>query len=166
MFSRGGLSEEQYKSMTFSPDVYANLGISAGYTVEDRGGTKTMVMTLPAVETSFNAIRSQRVSTQYIPNAMRLPEYDLDLGYPSVVERAFAEWAAYQSTGSLIQYVEFLNDNEAQTYNKTNTYINDYMSQAVPQMIKGGLGDWDSYVKKLAKFAPEKVSVIFQQYVD
>jgi hypothetical protein len=43
MFSRGGLSEEQYKSMTFSPDVYANLGISAGYTVEDRGGTKTMV---------------------------------------------------------------------------------------------------------------------------
>jgi hypothetical protein len=166
MFTRGGLSEEQYQSMTFSPDVYANLGISAGYTVEERDGTKTMVMTLPTAESAFSAIHTQRLTAQYISNCIRLPEYELDLGYSKVVDRAITEWATYKSTGSLINYVEFLNDTESQTYNKTNNYINDYMAQAVPQMIKGGLGDWDSYVKKLAKFAPEKVSEIFSKYVD
>jgi ABC-type glycerol-3-phosphate transport system substrate-binding protein len=167
LFTLGGLSEEQYKSMEFSPDLYATLGIASGYKVIDgANGEKTMATTVNKADAAFNAIRVQRLSCQYVPNAVRLPEYAVDYGFSKVVDLSNKLWTTYVSTGSLTNYIGFFSEQDAQVYNKTNTYITDYMSQAVPQMIKGGLGDWDSYVKKLAKFAPDKVSAIFQKYID
>lgn len=158
-----GLSAEQYASMSFAPDLYAENGLTAGFTVSEQDGRTAYSLTVEASKELANAIKGQRMACSLYMQGN--DEYALDRGYSGVRERTLNQWMKYEATAGIRDYVSLLSGEDTATYDKTRNYINDYMGQSVPSLIKDGLDGWDDFCARVVKYGPDKVVNIFQNYV-
>lgn len=132
-----GLSEDQYTSMTFEPDLYAENGLTSAYTVSERDGKTVYTMTVePSKELSY-AMKGQRMACNLRMNGT--DEYSLEWGYSGVRERTFNQWMKYEATAGVRDYLSLLSAEDTATYDKTRNYLIDYMGQSIPALIKDGL---------------------------
>ena len=69
------------------------------------------------------------------------------------------------NTGSVLDYTGLLNVEEAESYNKVSTAVQDYQNQNVPQVIKGTMS-WEDYVKGFENIDPDSAVEYLQKYVD
>lgn len=161
-----GLSAEQYASMEYKPDYYAEYGIDKAYTVEDRGdGIDTYVLSVEYSNELANAIKAQRLFSRAM-YGNKEKGYGFDRGYSKNTQRAVDAWLAYESTAQVLDYSVLMSEEESAINSKVGTYIEDYMSMSVPALIKNGLSDWDNYCTKLNKYGPEKITAIYQSLFD
>lgn len=159
-----GLNAEQYASMTFDPDLYKENGLDSAYHVEDADGIKTYVMHVDNSTQLNNALKCQRFLTSYGLTA-HTGNYNIAKGWSKVTTNANNEWTCYSNDGYILEYSGLFDPEDSNVYSKTSTYIQDYMGQKVPEMIKNGLDGWNEYCAKLNKYAPEKITGIFQKYL-
>ena len=162
--SSWGLSKEQYESMSFDPDVYANLNIDCAYSIEDNGdGRDKIVMSVDQSDPASNALRSMRISVGRGKSSMT-DEYVPDNGRPEVIQASIENWMAYTATGYLADYDQLLSTEESEIKAKTTTNVTDVINQTVPGLIKNGLDGWDDYCESLAVYEPEEICEIYNQY--
>lgn len=161
-----GLSEEQYKSMTFEPDLYAETGITSAYTVETVDGMDHYTLSVDASLEVANAIKNIRMATHLFWEGGNGSTYTLDRGYSGVKQHAIEQWGLYAATAAIRDYNGLLTPEDMATYNKTRNYVTDHMNQTVPTLIKNGLDGWDDYCAKLEKYNPDKVTEIYQSYMN
>ena len=135
--------------MEFSPDLYAEYGITSAYTVHEESGKTIYRNTVPSGTDLSSAIRANRLSGFWKITCGSSDLYDHDRGYTVVDNDGVnVQWKRYENTGYILDYNTLLNDDQSSLLSKTDTYINELMSIDVPGLIKNGLGDWDTYVSK------------------
>lgn len=170
LVSCAGLSAEQYASVTLDPDIYAEYGLTSAYHFEeDPDGTRVVVRDVDASLDLATAIKCQRLSVgQSLTGNGADLDYRFDNGYSRTVEHAMKMWNLYMNTGSILEYINILNDTDLKAYNKTDTYMREAMSQIIPKFIKSGFTDaeWESYCTKAKKYNVEGIAEILQKYVD
>jgi len=163
-----GLDSEKYASMKFDPDLYAKHGFKEAYTTEtDSAGVVVYTKSVPADNDMSRAFSAGRMSSiiQLMGNN---PEsgYRIDNQFTKLLQRSIDLWMIYKSKGYIWDYNTLMNDEESAQFSKANTFINDNMSSQVPLMIMDGLGAWDTYVKKLMKYDPAKITAVYQRILD
>ena len=163
-----GLSAEQYASVEFDPDVYAEQGLTNGaYTItQSADGKDKIVMNYDSTGDVGGALKATRLTAYLALNGNGGTDYELDLGQSFVTAHSRAQWSVYTNRAYMLDYNTLFTNEEAAKYSKTNTYVVDYMGQSVPGMIKGGLGTWDGYCSKLLKYDPDSVTAIYQRVID
>ena len=166
MVTSVGLSEEQYASMSFEPDLYAREGLKAAYTMEEQGDLKVYHCAVPGGQELGNAVKAMRMASSLFLQGNEKDGYLLDRGYGIIGQRTLVAWMKYEGTATIMNYNSLMTPEDSAVYNKTNTYLNDHMGQTVPGMIKEGLGSWDDYCAKLNKYGPDKVTEIYQSYIE
>jgi len=156
-----GLNEEQYQSMEFDPDLYAEHGLTSMYDIIERDDEEDDLFqfNVPADDPLKRALSSERISANM--QIWQLDGYEMDFGYSKVVEEAFLQWIRYEDTASIMDYEELFTDEQSKTGTRVHTYINDAMSQKVPEMIQNGTGDWQTYVDRLEKYGPQRRTAIY-----
>ena len=165
-----GLSQEQYESMEFDPDIYEEYGFTEGlYHVEDRDGVKTYVNNIPQDSTlNGNAFMTGRLTARLqMTGVGEGLDYAIDNGESETYQACRKEYGRYVSTGNVTAYSTKLTDEENETANSVYTQLSDYLNQTVPAMIKNGVdSSWDEYVEKVQSFDTDSVCAIYQKYVD
>ncbi len=161
---RDGLNEEQYASMEFEPDYYAERNLKSGYSVtEDEDGRTVYTRNMSSSDPAYNALNGQRMSVGL--NLISSDDYWLDTGIPPLNRKAVEQWTKYTNTGSALDYRGLLNVEEAEAYSKVSAAVMDYQSQNVPNVIKGTMS-WEDYVKGLENINPGSAVEYLQKYVD
>lgn len=164
MVLRNGLNEEQYASMEFEPDFYAERDVKCGYTTStDEDGRTVYTRTIDPSDPAVNALNAQRMDVGL--KMQYTDEYRLDTGAPAISRATYEQWNLYLNTGSALDYTGLLNVEEAEAYNKVSTAVQDYQNQNVPQVIKGTMS-WDDYVKGFENIDPDSAVEYLQKYVD
>ena len=165
-----GLSQEQYESMDFDPDNYAEYGFTDGlYHEEDRDGVTTYVTHIPQNSTlNGNAFITGRLTARLqLTGTGDDPDYDIDNGESEVYQACREAYGSYDSTGNVISYATKLTDDENEQAGDVYTPLKDYMNQVIPRMIKNGVdSEWDEYVKTVDSYDTKSVCEIYQKYVD
>jgi hypothetical protein len=156
-----GLSEEQYTSMEFSPDLYAEYGLDRAYTVHEEDG-KTIYRNTSFSGTDLSsAIRGQRLSARFLTYGS--DEYEHDRGYSKVDNDGVkVQWKRYGNPGYIFDYNKIMDEDQSSLHAKTNTHINDAMAIEVPALIKEGLSGWNVFVTKINKYGPSRVTDVYQ----
>lgn len=152
-----GLTEELYKSIKLEPDLYAEYGLTSAFSLGENG---LVLRAVPTSEDLSRAIAAGRMACGL--GVMTNISNELT----SVTQHALNNWKKYKNTGSLLDYLPLMNDQESAQAAKLQTYINDWMEQSIPDLIKNGLDGWDTYVKKLNKYGPQKLTKIYQDVLD
>lgn len=164
-----GLNKEQYESMEFDPDIYAEDGLTDGaYTIEQGDdGKDVIVMNYDISDSTGGQHIAQRLQAYLQINANGEDlDYTLDRGMDEVYTHAISEWMKFENTGYIMSYNSLMNADQDDIYSKTNTEISDYQAQQVPQMIINGLGSWDEYCSKLEAMNPEEVTEVYKGIVE
>ena len=165
-----GLSQEQYESMDFDPDNYAEYGFTDGlYPEEDRDGVTTYVTHIPQNSTlNGNAFITGRLTARLqLTGTGDDLDYDIDNGESEVYQACREAYGSYDSTGNVISYATKLTDDENEQAGDVYTPLKDYMNQVIPRMIKNGVdSEWDEYVKTVDSYDTKSVCEIYQKYVD
>lgn len=162
-----GLNENQYTSMEFEPDLYEEIDINAAYTTEvDEDGNAVYKFAIPADQELTLALKAIRMGAGLQTEGDIEKGYTLDRRYENILNHAIEEWTSYKSTGYILDYNTLMDETDSSTYNKIHTYVNDYMEQAIPDMIKNGLNGWDNYTTTVNKYAPNQVTDIYQNLVN
>ena len=165
-----GLSQEQYESMDFDPDNYAEYGFTDGlYHEEDRDGVTTYVTHIPQNSTlNGNAFITGRLTARLqLTGTGDDLDYDIDNGESEVYQACREAYGSYDSTGNVISYATKLTDDENEQAGDVYTPLKDYMNQVIPRMIKNGVdSEWDEYVKTVDSYDTKSVCEIYQKYVD
>lgn len=162
-----GLNEEQYASMDFEPDLYKEIDVKAAYsTGKDEEGKDVYKFAIPEDQELTLALKAVRMGAGLQIEGNSEKGYNLDRRYDSVVNHAVELWTKYKSTGYILDYNTLMDERDSTNYNKINTYVNDYMSQAIPEMIKNGLGNWDNYTTTLNKYGPSQVTDIYKKLIN
>ncbi len=164
MVIRNGLNEEQYASMEFNPDFYAERNLTSAYTIStDEDGRTVYTRNIDPSDPATNALNAQRMDVGL--KMQYTDEYRLDTGAPAINRAAYEQWNLYVNTGSVLDYTGLLNVEEAETYSKISTAVTDYQNQNVPNVIKGAMS-WDDYVKGFDNIDPDSAVEYLQKYVD
>ena len=162
---RFGLNEEQYKSVTLKPDLFAEYNITGAYTeTVDEEGKTVYNRVVDSSNTLSSALTGQRMDVGrklFGTNG----EYTIEEGAAEVNKRAYEEWTKYISTGNILDYTKLLNAKETEKYRKISTACMDYQSTNLPDVIKGKMS-WEDYVSGLEKINPDSVLEYLQKYVD
>ena len=170
LFGTMGMSQEQYESMDFDPDNYAEYGFTDGlYHEEDRDGVTTYVTHIPQNSTlNGNAFITGRLTARLqLTGTGDDLDYDIDNGESEVYQACREAYGSYDSTGNVISYATKLTDDENEQAGDVYTPLKDYMNQVIPRMIKNGVdSEWDEYVKTVDSYDTKSVCEIYQKYVD
>ena len=170
VFHCQGLSQEQYESMDFDPDVYAEYDFTEGlYHVEDRDGVKTYVTNVPQSSTiNGNAFMNGRLTAHLMLNGIGEGlDYAIDTGESKVYKAARQAYGKYEITGNIMTYASNFTDEENDLANDVFTPLNDYISQTLPALIKNGVDSgWDEFVEKVDGYDTKSVCEIYQKYID
>ena len=162
-----GLSQEQYESMDFDPDNYAEYGFTDGlYHEEDRDGVTTYVTHIPQNSTlNGNAFITGRLTARLqLTGTGDDLDYDIDNGESEVYQACREAYGSYDSTGNVISYATKLTDDENEQAGDVYTPLKDYMNQVIPRMIKNGVdSEWDEYVKTVDSYDTKSVCEIYQK---
>ena len=168
-FATFGLTKEQYESAEFDPDVYKEYNLTEGTyekTVDEEGKTLYKEHLTPETGLDKSAFRLTRLTTRVELTGHGDVDYSIDKGYDKVTAQAVNAHDRYLDTGSTTMFSTYFTEDEMSEASKVNTPLYDYTSQAVPKLIKEGLGGWDEYVAGIQKFDVERVCEIYQPYVD
>ena len=82
------------------------------------------------------------------------------------------QWIWYENTGGISGAItNQVTTDEQKTISKARTNIGEFMAKSVPPFIKGEKdpfndADWEAYVKAISKYAPDKVTAIYQEKLD
>jgi hypothetical protein len=158
-----GLTAEQYESMSFNPDVYAEYELSEGYTLETSEGGRTLVKRSMSADTGLvnAAVANRLIGLDPKNTSERL----IDTGDSKVVQTAADNWGKFTNTGGYINYSKLLTKEETQTYGTVNTAVSDCMYVYVPHMIKGACS-WEEYVERIHSInGIDDVVAAFQNHV-
>lgn len=163
-----GLNKDQHASMEFKPDVYAQNGLpDGGYTLtKNDAGQDKITMNFDGGNSIGGALNATRLCAYLQLNGHAGTDYEIDINVPFATSHAYEQWSKYINRAYMLNYNILFTNDEAKKYSKTNTYVVDCMGQAVPEMIKNGLGTWDGYCKKLTKYAPDTVTAIYQRVIE
>jgi hypothetical protein len=131
----------------------------------DENGVMTLRKTFSDEDDRMNATKATRISSAYQVFGGG-DDFKVDYGYTNVVATALRLWDIYPDKGGLSLYDGLLTSAESAQHTKILNYMYDTLGQSLPDMIKNGLGGWDTFVKKVNKLAPEKITAIYQKYVD
>ena len=162
-----GLNEEQIASTDIENNLWKENGVKASYEkIENEDGTYTIQWLIdPSAELS-NGTKGNRLVGLVITGHPEDNHYNFVTGRQKVTDNTINQWVTYTSTGSALDYNGRFTDEESKQYDKINNALNDYMSQALPQMIKNGLDGWDEYVAKVNEYDPKPMIEVYQKYVD
>jgi hypothetical protein len=162
---RLGLNEEQYKSVTLDPDLYAEHDIKTAYTVTtDEDGKTVLVATFTNSDPILGALMGHRMAVGIILSGNN-GEYSIRKGEQKVNTDAMEQWTKYLNTGNIMDYSSLLSSEESEKYSKISAAGTEYQSQNVPNVIKGTLS-WEEYVKGLDSVDSETAVSMLQKYVD
>ncbi len=158
-----GMTKDQYESVTLDPDLYKEYGYDHAYEIDtdDEGKKVWRSAKDPADLVVLNGIR-MAVGLHPANNN----EESVDMRGSKVVQDAYKVWAQYLNTGSVLDYTSLLSSEESDEYNKVGTYVDDYVKQNLPKVIKEGMDNWDGYVDGLEALDPDSVTGYLQKYVD
>ncbi len=162
---RLGLSEEQYKSVTLDPDLYAEYDIKTAYTeTTDEEGKRVLVATFTNSDPILGALMGHRMDVG-LKMSGNNGEYSISKGEQKVNSDAMEQWTKYLNTGNIMDYSSLLSSEESERYSKINAAGTEYQSQNVPNVIRGTLS-WEDYVKGLDSVDSETAVSMLQKYVD
>ena len=82
-----------------------------------------------------------------------------------IQKHAYELWTKYEDTGSASDYASLLNSDDSQTWSTMQTTVRDYMSQNLPQVIRGEK-TWDEYVAGMEANDPSSVCELLQKQID
>jgi hypothetical protein len=162
-----GLTAEQYKSMKFEPDLYKTLGIESMYSTQtNEDGLLEIVWTVPDGTPGVEASAARRLNTYAYLFGDEGRGYVFETGLAWLPDHAMKLWSQYKANTAVSEYSGLFITEENDLLTKTSNYLKEYMGQELPRMIKGGLDGWDSYVKKIGKYAPDRVTNILKSYIE
>lgn len=160
-----GMTKEQVDEV--QDPVYARYGVEEAYTVEETADGKIYRQNPIILKDSQlgNVLAATRLSTGFWSIPVIEAKED---SYEKYAQDVHAQWDYYTNTGfpdSLIRS-QFSTD-ESNQYNKIYANIDTYMSSQIPQFITGKLdinsdSDWADYCKMLKKYAPSKVTDLYE----
>jgi hypothetical protein len=161
---RLGLTAEQLASVTLDPDLYAEYDVKNAYDVtENEEGVTVYKANVDKSSTLFNATIGQRMDIGLKPTTNE--KYIVDTGNPKVNQSAVNVWKQYLNKGGVLVYSQLLNTEEAESYSKISTALNDYQAQSLPNVIRGTMS-WEDYVDGINALKPEAALEYLQKYVD
>lgn len=155
VLTKFGLSEEQYKSMTFENDYYATLGITSAFDIID--GKYCYCKIAANDSTMQKALRAQRLSTSPFFNLKRGNVYD------KMRTQAIVDWGYYMNQTEITKYTQFMSEDNSNTYNNKLSQIRTYFDQHVPNLIKSGLGEWETFKAVIGKYNYAVVNDIYNE---
>ena len=161
-----GLSKEQLAGAEIENNLYAENNIDGAYELgTDENGNPLYKMNYDMTADICGSITFGRLvvgieKTGVGPNL----EYTLDKGESKVMADALSKWATYVSTANLSDYTTRMSSDDNEVYADVSTQLTDYVAQAVPEMIVGGLDGWDAYVEKVQSYGVDEVSEIYEKY--
>ncbi len=162
---RLGLNEEQYKSVTLDPDLYAEYDIKTAYTeTTDEEGKTVLVSTFTNSDPILGALMGHRMDVG-IKLSGNNGEYSIRKGEQKVNTDAMEQWTKYLNTGNIMDYSSLLSSEKSEKYSKISAAGTEYQSQNVPNVIKGTMS-WEDYVKGLESIDTEAAVSMLQKYVD
>ncbi len=162
-----GLNKDQYEET--QNELYTRYGLTEGayYQVPDEEVRGTKIYSF--VDTILydggmlnNAVHSNRF---FMMDAQSLV---LTRGTDALLN-SLDQWIWYENTGGITSAINNqITPDEQKLIAKTETNINEFMAKSVPPFIKGDRDpfnddDWQSYVKALNKYSPDKVTAVYQE---
>lgn len=157
-----GLNKEQYESIYDLQEkkdgkaIQEIYGLTEGnYTIEDRNGQKTYVMSDILKNDTYlrQASRVDGMPKMQIEKECDLTSRDM---YDAIVNN----WCYYENKSNIGQaLLGRLSADDSAAFSKVRNNINTKMSVEIPKFIKGTYdldGDFETYVKTLNKLGPQK----------
>ena len=164
-----GLSKEQYESMDFDPDIYAEDGLTEGaYTIQQgEDGKEVIVMNYDSSSSMMGQMIAQRLQAylQINANGEGL-DYSLERGLDEVYTHAIDVWMQFENTGYIMNYNSLMNSDQNNVYSRANTNITEYLAREVPNLIINGLDEWDAYCQGLNALNPDEATEIYREIVE
>ncbi|HAL74703.1 MAG TPA: hypothetical protein DCM45_06405, partial [Clostridiales bacterium] len=162
-----GLSKEQYE-VTKNKFMTENGFTEGAYSiVTDEDGVTRYQLYQSVIDAGLDgAVKAQRLPGLELISLLSIANYHK--GYRANISR----YVQYRNTGWLYNsFTGQLTQENSKTYAKTNTNISEFMAKNVPPFIQGKKDpyndeDWNSYVKAINKYNPDKITDIFQQLAD
>lgn len=159
--TRYGLNGEQYQSMNFEPDYYAEYGVTSAYTYD--AATQMYTRCKPA-QTDSNlegALNGQRILLHEMNAKLQRTE-------PLVLQRALEAWQKYANTADITSINSFMNSDQSKVYSKRMSNCRTYMDQTLPVFIRDGVQDsaWQEYVTILGKYGYQEVVDIYNTILE
>lgn len=153
-----GLSKEQYESMDYDPDYYADEGMDCAYTIEDG-----MYVRHPATQNDNNlqgAACAQRIELFQINAEKARTE-------STVLAAALDAWNVWENTTDATVYNSFMTQDQSDLYSRRLNQLRTYMDQQLPVYIKNGVSDseWESYANMLTRYNYAAVNDIYNEIV-
>lgn len=163
-----GLDSEQLAEVADDNSVYADLGLTEAYKIEEgEDGSKEIVMSYPNDSDYANALRATRLTVgRDMTGSGANLDYTLDDGKAEVTYRTLEQFTRYTSTADLLQYTDRMTPDESDVYSSVSANMLDYVAQEVPKMIKNGTGDWDTYVETLEGIGIDDVTEAYQRIMN
>jgi len=160
-----GLNQEQYEQTKnkFMTDNGFTRGVY--YPVEENGETLYELYPEVADTGMLASLRPHRLPGLDLQSTM-MSSGSYKPGVVSNLDR----WTQYPNTGWIENFSQ-LSIEDMNAYNKIQTYINEFSTKNVPPFIKGEKDpfndeDWNSFVKALNKYNPDKATAIIQDMID
>ena len=162
-----GMSAEQ--AAATEDDFYARFGLSDGAYSREKAADGSDVIHISQVlldDTQLgNAAALTRLSTGLWTKAVVQAKEE---AYAPEAREAHQLWDYYANRGFIDSLLRArFSVDESNTYNKVYANLDTYMSSQIPQFITGKLNiksddDWNSYTKMLKKYAPDKVTQLYE----
>jgi len=165
-----GLSKEQYEET--KPELYTRFGLTEGsyYKVPESEARGTRVFAfVDAVANDGGALKTATRITRFIH--LEVESLLLTRGSPAMLN-SLDQWVWYENKGGLTGAImNQLTADEQKTIAKTGTNVNEFLNKTIPTFIKGEKdpfsdADWQAYVKALNKYAPDKITKIYQEKLE
>ena len=157
-----GLSKEQYEET--KDEYYTKNGLTEGAYIQNEDGTYQKVDIL------LNA--TGEINNSLIRVAGLTMVKDSKTPYTEVKRHNLDLWTMYTNTGGFSgSFTSQMSDEDSKTRNKIQTSCLEFCYKNVPGFIQGKIdpyndNDWNSFVKALGKYGPDKVTQIYQTLYD
>ena len=167
-----GLTKEQFEES--QEPVYIKYGLTEGAhykEVAEDGSVQYVWANQKLIDdtTLATAVTCKRMNIGYYGPGFGS---SLNAGYKIHMRNAMAYWDFYLNTGYPDQTIrsQFSTD-ESNTYMKVHANVLDYMSVTIPKFISGASNfrdsaEWNAYTRMVKKYAPGKVTEIYQNLFD
>jgi len=162
-----GLNKAQYE--VTRNELYTRYGLTEGayYRVPDDLAQGSKVYTrVDLVENDPGMLKTAVTA----PRLFKLNPHSKALNlYQPALTNSHNQWIYYKNTGSITDAVQNqITPDEQKLIAKTSTNINEFLSKSVPPFIQGEKdpfsdADWEAFVKAQNKYAPDKITQIYQE---
>lgn len=160
-----GLTEEQISETKLDPNLYEEYGYKGSYELTTGDDGKSIYTKLiPLDDAVGGAVTATRMCVGLQLNG-NTDDYTIEQGESAVLKHAYELWTKYEDTGSASDYASLLNSDDSQTWSTMQTTVRDYMSQNLPQVIRGEK-TWDEYVAGMEVNDPSSVCELLQKQID